>query len=79
MASGAAAAVAATLMTQPADIVRTHMQLGLAKGAARRGAIATFRDVVSQGGPRILLAGAPPRVGACLSELALSCCNNSQG
>ncbi|EIE21162.1 mitochondrial carrier, partial [Coccomyxa subellipsoidea C-169] len=34
LASGAVAAVCATLLTQPTDMLRTHMQLGLGRGRA---------------------------------------------
>ena len=63
--AGTAAAAAATLLTQPADMVRTHMQLGLGRGgagAAGLGPIGTLRAVVRERGAGALLAGAGPRV-----------------
>lgn len=69
-ASGTIAAVAATLITQPADVVRTRMQLGLAMSGMRSaggplGAITTIavlREITAQQGFSGLLAGAAPRV-----------------
>jgi len=63
--AGALAAVAATVLTQPADMVRTHMQLGLAgvgAGGVRLGPVATLRAVVRARGASALLAGTGPRV-----------------
>ena len=66
--SGTVAAVAATLLTQPADVVRTHMQLGLSSAAKARGAggllpsLALLRHIAATQGARGLLAGAAPRV-----------------
>ena len=72
--SGIAAAIAATLLTQPADVVRTRMQLGLtptaaaaaaaaaapgAAAAATSGAWSTFTAVLKQQGPSALLTGMP--------------------
>ena len=60
---GAAAAVAATLLTQPADVVRTHIQLGLGGGAgAGAGVGKALRAAWATGGPGALLAGTAPRV-----------------
>lgn len=60
---GAAAAVAATVLTQPADVVRTHMQLGLGGGAgAGAGVGRALRAALKAGGPAALLAGTAPRV-----------------
>jgi solute carrier family 25 protein 38 len=65
-ASGAVAAVAATLITQPADVVRTQVQLGLAAqvagGAARVSSLQVLRGIAAAHGARGLLAGAAPRV-----------------
>ncbi|EFJ40615.1 hypothetical protein VOLCADRAFT_99596 [Volvox carteri f. nagariensis] len=47
-ASGVVAAVAATLLTQPADVVRTRMQLGLG-GAAATAAAATTATATATG------------------------------
>ncbi|KAF8056445.1 Slc25a38 [Scenedesmus sp. PABB004] len=59
--SGVAAATAATLLTQPSDVVRTRMQLGL-PGTARGNALSTLGHVLKSSGPNALLAGAAPRV-----------------
>lgn len=59
--SGAMASVAATLLTQPADIIRTHMQLGLGRGASRMGPLQTLQ-AIWQLGPSAVFAGATPRV-----------------
>lgn len=53
--TGVCAATAATLLTQPTDVVRTRMQLGI-PGAARGGAFDTLGHVL-RGGPNALLAG----------------------
>lgn len=71
--SGTLAAVAATVLTQPADVVRTRMQLGTAAAAAAGGGMAAaaaaprttlgiFRHILSEHGVRGLLSGAAPRV-----------------
>lgn len=59
---GCVAAVGATLLTQPADVVRTHMQLGLVAGggasaAARLGSLATLQAALNQHGLAALLIG----------------------
>jgi hypothetical protein len=55
--SGVVAATAATLLTQPSDVVRTRMQLGL-PGAANGDALSTLGHVLrSSGGAHALLAG----------------------
>lgn len=60
---GAVAAVAATVLTQPADVVRTHMQLGIGGGAGPGASVgAALRSALKAGGPRALLAGTAPRV-----------------
>eukprot|EP00775_Hariotina_reticulata_P002818 gene2818-3111_t len=59
--SGVCAATAATLLTQPTDVVRTRMQLGL-PGTAGSDAISTLGRVLKSSGPQALLAGAGPRV-----------------
>lgn len=60
--SGAVASLAATLLTQPADVIRTHMQLDLARGLANRlGPWATFQAVLRLG-PAAIFAGTAPRV-----------------
>lgn len=61
-ASGTAAAVCATLVTQPADVIRTRMQLVAAKGT-HMGPMQTLHTVLQTGGPQALLVGTLPRVG----------------
>ncbi|KAK9825889.1 hypothetical protein WJX81_001859 [Elliptochloris bilobata] len=62
-AAGVAAAVAATLLTQPADMLRTHMQLGVGGAGATLGVQRTLAAIMgSRMGSRALLAGATPRV-----------------
>lgn len=67
-ASGVVAAVVATLLTQPADVVRTRMQLGLvgqagaaaggaAAAGAQLGAWGTLHQALRQQGPSALLTG----------------------
>jgi solute carrier family 25 protein 38 len=56
--SGVVAATAATLLTQPADVVRTRMQLSLA-GTTGADAWSTFGKVLKAAGPSALLTGAP--------------------
>lgn len=67
--SGTVAAVAATVLTQPADVIRTRMQLNLAAAGASAAAAAApqttygiFRQIMQQQGMRGLLSGAAPRV-----------------
>lgn len=55
--SGVCAATAATLLTQPSDVVRTRIQLGLPGTAGGGNALATL-GAVARGGPGALLAGA---------------------
>lgn len=54
--SGVCAATAATLLTQPTDVVRTRMQLGL-PGTARGDALSTLGHVLRSRGPNALLTG----------------------
>jgi solute carrier family 25 protein 38 len=54
--SGVCAATAATLLTQPTDVVRTRMQLGL-PGTAGSNVISTLGRVLNSSGPQALLAG----------------------
>ena len=65
-AAGTIASVAATLATQPADVVRTHIQLGLSKplppGTRPLGGLRVIQNLVNAQGPSVLLAGALPRV-----------------
>ena len=66
--SGTLAAVAATVLTQPADVIRTRMQLGaVAAGAAGaagapRTTLGIFRHIMAEHGLRGLLSGAAPRI-----------------
>lgn len=63
LASGTVAAVCATLLTQPTDMLRTHMQLGLGRGEAALSVADTWKAVVGGSmGHRALLVGALPRV-----------------
>ena len=70
-ASGTLAAVAATLITQPADVVRTRVQLGLARspaaaaiGGVRGGAsiISVLQHIAASQGYKGMLVGAAPRI-----------------
>src|SRR3712207_6130948 len=54
--SGICAATAATLLTQPTDVVRTRMQLGI-PGTIRGNAVMTLGHVLHSNGPKALLAG----------------------
>ena len=54
------AAVAASLLTQPTDVIRTRMQLGFAD--RKLGATAVMRSVLARDGASGLLAGVAPRV-----------------
>lgn len=63
--SSTVAAVAATLITQPADVVRTRMQLNMVQGMEGHGAFKTIqvmRKIASLQGINGLLAGAAPRM-----------------
>ena len=59
-ASGTVAAVAATLLTQPTDVIRTRMQLGFVDRAS--GAAGVLRSVLARDGASALMAGVAPRV-----------------
>jgi hypothetical protein len=60
------AAVCATLLTAPTDMLRTHAQLGLSGAATSLRLRDTWRAVVgSSMGHRALFVGATPRV-SCL-------------
>lgn len=54
--SGVCAATAATLLTQPSDVVRTRMQLGL-PGTVKGNAIGTLGHLLRSSGPNALLTG----------------------
>ncbi|GBF94263.1 solute carrier family 25 member [Raphidocelis subcapitata] len=74
--SGLVGATAATLLTQPSDVVRTRVQLGLGTGAAGAGAglggaWATLAGAVRSGGPGALLTGAAPRIAKRSLQTAL--------
>ena len=64
--AGTLASVAATMATQPADVVRTHIQLKLSQplppGTRPLGGFRTVQALVRSQGPGVLLAGALPRV-----------------
>ena len=63
--SSTVAAVAATLITQPADVVRTRMQLNMEQVAVtgqRASTLSMMRGILSAQGTRGLLAGAAPRM-----------------
>ena len=70
-ASGAAAAVVATLATQPADVIRTRMQLVAANGR-HLGPVKTLQVAMQTGGASALLVGALPRVGLVLIHCTVS-------
>jgi solute carrier family 25 protein 38 len=69
-ASGTLAAVAATLMTQPADVVRTRVQLGLARRAVSGASgvhggasiVSVLQHIATSQGYKGLLVGAAPRI-----------------
>ena len=61
LASGAAAAVVATVATQPADVIRTRMQLVAANGM-HMGPVKTLKVAMQTGGASALLVGTLPRV-----------------
>lgn len=67
--SGVCAATAATLLTQPTDVVRTRMQLGL-PGAAKANALSTLGHVLRSSGPNALLTGG---LTASVQPVANSC------
>ena len=73
LASALAGATAATLLTQPSDVVRTRVQLGLGAAAAggAAGAWATLRAAVRAGGLGALLTGAGPRIAKRSLQTAL--------
>lgn len=75
--SGVCAATAATLLTQPSDVVRTRMQLGL-PGTAKSNAISTLGHLLKSSGPNALLAGVlggpPTAKGGLLLYLVKSDC-----
>jgi solute carrier family 25, member 38 len=63
--SGAVSAIAATLITQPADVIRTRVQLGLGgalAGGSGNGTALLLRQVTQSQGARGLLVGAGPRM-----------------
>lgn len=60
-AAGTVAAATATLLTQPTDMIRTHMQLGTSL-PSKMGMFAVLQAVVQKKGASALLAGTGPRV-----------------
>jgi solute carrier family 25 protein 38 len=72
--SGVVAAVAATLLTQPFDVVRTRLQLSRETGAAGANAaseaLRALRGALAQG-PASLFVGAAPRVLKRIGQTAL--------
>lgn len=77
LASGAAAAVAATIATQPADVIRTRMQLVAANGT-HMGPIKTLQVAMRTGGAKALLVGTLPRVSlACVAGNTTEWCGSS--
>lgn len=74
LASGVLSAATATLITQPCDVVRTHMQLNLQGQVATGGATTTWAaltHVLKQQGARGLLIGAGPRMVKRTAQTAL--------
>jgi solute carrier family 25 protein 38 len=84
LVSGLVGATAATLFTQPSDVVRTRVQLGLGTAASSTSASAgagalggagnawtTLKAVVRSGGPAALLTGAGPRIAKRSLQTAL--------
>lgn len=68
--SGVAAAAAATVLTQPADVVRAHMQLNL--GANKTGgSLGIAGSILQKGGAAALLTGFGPRVAKRTLQTAL--------
>lgn len=60
--SSTIAAIGATLLTQPADVVRTRMQLNLVNSQAAASSLQVMRGIVSTQGMYGLLVGAAPRM-----------------
>ena len=69
-AVGTIAAATATLLTQPTDMIRTHMQLGT-HVSSKLGMFAVLQSVVEKKGMMALLAGTGPRVSPpfCLQNI----------
>lgn len=67
--SGVTAAAAATVLTQPADVVRAHMQLNLANKAGSSMGVAG--SIFKRGGAAALLTGFGPRVAKRTLQTAL--------
>lgn len=70
-AAGAAAASCATLLTQPADVVRTQQVLQTQKDK-RAGACAVLAGIYASGGLRALYTGAPARLAQRAAQQALT-------
>ncbi len=62
LSSSTVAAIGATLLTQPADVVRTRMQLNLVNAQARATSLQVMRGIVTSQGMYGLLVGAAPRM-----------------
>jgi solute carrier family 25 protein 38 len=69
--SGVIAATAATLATQPTDVLRTRMQLGFGAGGDAPSAAAALGQVLKAQGPQVLLTGAAPRIAKRVLQTAL--------
>lgn len=60
--SSTVAAIGATLLTQPADVVRTRMQLNLVSSQTMATSLQVMRGIVNTQGMHGLLVGAAPRM-----------------
>uniref|UniRef100_A0A061R7A1 Solute carrier family 25 member 38 n=1 Tax=Tetraselmis sp. GSL018 TaxID=582737 RepID=A0A061R7A1_9CHLO len=67
--SGTIAAAAATIITQPADIVRTRSQMGLMQ--QRMGMIKALQHIASSQGPAALMTGTTPKIVKKVLQTAL--------
>ncbi len=65
--SGTVAAIAATLATQPADVIRTRMQL-VAHNGVHMSPLETLKIATKTGGAKALLVGIVPRVSPVLFQ-----------
>lgn len=75
LTSGAAAAVCATLVTQPADVIRTRMQLVAGRGT-HIGPLKTLQVVLKNDGTKGLLVGTVPRVSAHVAVMYTTLATN---
>lgn len=62
LSSSTIAAIGATLLTQPADVVRTRMQLNLVNSQTRATSLQVMQGIVNTQGMYGLLVGAAPRM-----------------